>query len=265
MENFRDKLWLFGQDAGSHHIQHNLPGQNLMGPTEGASFLGINNCLRVVMDNKPSPPFDNASAELKDMKQVVWSIVGNKCSDRNDGGQNDLDEVIRQSHLFPNISGVLLDDFFIADTGKARINIEDLKKIKYRLQNEAARPLDLWLVLYSTQLDTPVQEYIDLCDVITFWIWDGKDLVDLDENFVKFKAITEGKRRLAGCYMWDYGAEKTLTNEQMESQCHRYLQYLSKNEIEGIIFLSNCIADIGLNAVEWTREWINKKDSEKQC
>lgn len=30
--------------------------------------------------------------------------------------------------------------------------------------------------------------------------------------------------------------------------------------MEGIIFYSNCIADIGLEAVEWTREWINDKE-----
>ena len=68
--------------------------------------------------------------------------------------------------------------------------------------------------------------------------------------------MTPGKRRLAGCYMWDYGDHKSLSIKDMEYQCEKYMQWMEAGDIEGIIFCSNCIADLGLEAVEWTRKWI---------
>lgn len=54
MAKLKDKLWLWGQDAGSHHAavgnkSWKLPGENRMGPAEGAAYMGIKNIFRVVM------------------------------------------------------------------------------------------------------------------------------------------------------------------------------------------------------------------------
>ncbi len=61
----REKLWLWGQDTGTHHAYHKnewkLPGVNRMEPAESARYLGIVNCCRVVMTGKPLPPFDAES------------------------------------------------------------------------------------------------------------------------------------------------------------------------------------------------------------
>jgi hypothetical protein len=38
---------------------------------------------------------------------------------------------------------------------------------------------------------------------------------------------------------------------------------LKKGDIEGIIFCSNCIADIGLETVEYTRKWIAEVGNER--
>ena len=46
--------------------------------------------------------------------------------------------------------------------------------------------------------------------------------------------------------MWNYGKNKPLTMDQMKFQLDRYYHWLKKKNIEGIIFCSNCIADIGL-------------------
>jgi len=37
---------------------------------------------------------------------------------------------------------------------------------------------------------------------------------------------------------------------------------IRSGEIEGIILCSNCIADLGIEAVEWTRQWIRKVGNE---
>lgn len=58
MAKLKDKLWLWGQDAGSHHAavgnkSWKLPGENRMGPAEGAAYMGIKNIFRVVMGGGP--------------------------------------------------------------------------------------------------------------------------------------------------------------------------------------------------------------------
>ena len=75
----RDTLWIWGQDAGSHHRTGNntwnLPGENRMGPVEGCRYLGIPNCCRVVMGGHPTPPFDaEADALNLSFRPVSMSV-----------------------------------------------------------------------------------------------------------------------------------------------------------------------------------------------
>jgi hypothetical protein len=269
MAKLRDSLWLWGQDTGSHHaVGFGLPGKNLMGPAEGGRFFGIPNICRVVMPAGPEPPFDAESEKLRDFKQVVWSAVGSAGVERNDDGRSDLEEVLRQATLYPNITGAILDDFFLseesADGNKktARHSLESIRSMRRELHNFPLRRLDLWVVWYSHQLNLDVSDYITLCDVITLWTWKGSDLSVLDENLQRFVEKTPGKRRLAGCYMWNYGESRPLTMSQMKHQIDRYYNYLKKGLIEGIIFCSNCIADLGLETVEWTKNWIKEVGDE---
>ena len=71
-------------------------------------------------------------------------------------------------------------------------------------------------------------------------------------------AMAPGKRILAGCYMWDYGNRKPLTIAQMEHQCRVYQDYMQRGKIEGIIFCSHVIADLGIEACAWTKAWIRQ-------
>jgi hypothetical protein len=78
----------------------------------------------------------------------------------------------------------------------------------------------------------------------------------LASDMAAWTARTPGKRRLLGCYMWNYGEKKPMTIDQMRYQCSLGLQWLKDGSIDGMIFLASCICDLGLDAVEWTRRWI---------
>jgi len=131
-----------------------------------------------------------------------------------------------------------------------------------RLHGFPKRRLDLWLVWYTYQLDFEVAEYTALCDVVPLWTWKGADLAALDDNIRKMVEKTPGKRRLAGCYMWDYGERKPLSMDKMAFQLDRYRAWIRKGMLEGIVFCSNCIADVGLETVEYTRNWIKNVGDE---
>lgn len=149
-----------------------------------------------------------------------------------------------------------MDDFFRGKSIPYRLSYEYVKEMSDTLHKFDLRPLDFWLVWYTTELDLDVSRYIDLFDVITLWTMKGSDLIYLDDNISKFISKTPGKRRLAGCCMWNYREKKPLTMYQMKYQLDRYYYWIKKGAIEGIVFCSNCIADIGLETVDYTRKWI---------
>ena len=188
MTTLRDNFWIWGHDAGCHHRStgnsanlYRLPGENRMGPLEGAHYLGIPNCCRVVFDGRPEPPFDAESERLRPFRRVVWSVIGDAGSRRNDEGGDDLEEVLRQAERYPNVVGGVLDDFFRPGTKDARMTPERLKVVRDRLHG-AARPLELWIVYYAALLGIDYDVYLQQCDAVSFWSWTGADLAKAEER-----------------------------------------------------------------------------------
>lgn len=264
MTTFRDKLWLWGQSPDSHYEKTNvyqLPGHSRMTAMEGAVYFDIPNMCRIKMLGHPVPPYDQESIALKPCKEVVWSLLGAGGEPVTEWG--DAEEVIRQAKIFPNITGGVFDDFFLP----ARISHftpERLREVKRRLSEGAGRNLDMWVVCYEDKLDgiPNIADYLNAFDVITFWTWKGSQLNQAQNNIDRIRALTPGKRVLAGCYMWNYGERCPLTIEQMKFQTDLYLRYLREGKIDGIVICSNCVADLDIDTVEWTREWIQKHRDE---
>ncbi len=253
METVRDKLWIWGHEEGSLNGQYNLPGVSRMTPAEGAYYLGVPNLIMVCYGNRPEPPFDTRMRALSPLKRVVWSVLGDSSSSRDD-----LPEVLRLAEQYPNLVGGIMDDFFHqpdAQGAISRYSVADLQRLRARLRR-GARPLDLWVVLYAHDLGLSVQPYLDECDVVTFWTWKADDLAGLEENLPRARSLAAGKRLILGCYMWDFGVSKPMPADLMQRQCELGLEWLRRGEIAGMIFLPSCIADLGLESVEWTRRWI---------
>ncbi len=259
MDRVRDRFWIWGHEAGSHTSPRAqqmwaIPGTSRMTPAEAAHYMGIPNCIMVVFGNLPRPPFHQHALALSPLQQVVWSVIGDASSTRNDQ-ESDLDEILSLAERTPNVTGAIMDDFFHA--GKARYPPEAISQLHSRLHS-APRPLDLWVVLYHNQLEDAIAPYLELVDVVTFWTMPGSQLVHLERNFSRFRSMTPNKRRVLGCYMWNYGEKQPMSVDLMRHQCELGLTWLKAGEIEGMIFLASCICDLDLEAVEWTRTWIRE-------
>ena len=263
MNRVRDRLWMWGHQAGSHNKDWGLPQPSRITPAQAAAYMGIPNLAMVVYGNQPEPPFDRHAVAMRPLQRVVWSIVGDSSSKRTDD-KSDLDEVLRLSARFPNITGAIMDDFFNGEPGGAepgaRRSVEDLENFRARLQ-AGPRPLDLWVVVYAHQLDLPIAGHLDACDVLTFWTWKAEDLSALEENFARLERLSPTPRKVLGCYMWDYGGGKPMPLDAMQRQCELGREWLLSGRIDGMIFLASCICDLELDPVEWTREWIREQGS----
>ena len=199
---------------------------------------------------------------MSPMKEVIWSIVGDSSCDNSLATLGHLEEIQRLSQKFSNIRGAIFDDFF-AEERRKEYTPQVLAQIRERLQNNPGGPLDMWLVLYDHQLTAENQEQIDAFDGITFWTWNGSNLDKFRQNFDAFCAMTPGKRRLLGCYLYNYGEGAPFTKEDMAYQLDCYRTVIHQGAAEGIIFLSNTVCDLELEAVEYTREWIALHGDEK--
>ena len=206
MATVRDRLWVWGHEAGSHNSGYDLPGPSRMTPAEAALYLGVENLVMVRYRDRPEPPFDQYAVPFRALKRVVWSTVG--------GGGKTYDE--ERSHVYelaartPNITGIIMDDFFRGsqeDKVAGALSLDEHRAERDRL-TVSGRRLGLWVVLYSHQLDWPVRDHLELCDTVTFWTWMSSNLTNLERNFEAVERLAPAAGKILGCYMWDYGEKK---------------------------------------------------------
>jgi len=248
--NLRDRLWIWTHPEGAYKLEYGLPRTSRMTPVEGAVYLGVPNLLFIRYGGMPPMPFDPFAISFRPMKRVVWSLVGA-------GGASAEDErrhVLELARRFPNIVGFVMDDFFHAD-GTGSLAVEELKDLRTRLVIDGKRR-DLLVVLYQHQLGLPVRTHLDLCDKITYWTWEAKDLDKLEPSFDRLEKLAPKQGKLLGCYLWDFGTGKPMPLDLMKKQCEVGRRWLEQGRIEGMIFLASNVCDLELETVEWTRQWI---------
>src|SRR5260370_28965377 len=107
----RDALWLWAHEAGAHNDAWGLPRPSRIPPAEAALYLGIPNLIMVRYLGRPPLPFDQFALPLRALNHVVWSVVGAHGQTDQQERAHVLDLAARQ----PNITGVMLDDFFGSD------------------------------------------------------------------------------------------------------------------------------------------------------
>jgi len=217
--------------------------------------MSIQNVIMVRYKADPLPPDPQYLVPFRTLRRIVWSVVGAGGTYQDDT----VDRVLEVSRLLPNTNGVMMDDFFRAGQQDAGVlSTAELQVLRHRLSC-AGRPLHLWVVLYDHQLDLPVDRHLALCDKVTFWTWKAERLAELEANFRRFEGLVpDGRRRVLGCYMWDYGQKRPMPLNLMEQQCELGLRWLKERRIEGMVFLASCICDLDLESVEWTRRWLER-------
>ena len=258
----RDRLWLFGSPTGS--TAPHTRRRTVMSPVEGALYLGVPN---IYMNQANSgleaqigrfePPFAQYAVALRPFKRILWGLVGSGGFTTTEERKEGVDLILKT----PNFVGTHLDDFFTTKaTGKrAVLTVEELRDIRKTLK-AANRPLEIYSTYYTTLLDLPLSDYLELLDGVTFWTWKAEDLVHLESNLAKVKEKAPHLKIILGCYLVDFPnkASQVIPVSVMQRQCEFGLEALKQKRIEGMMFLGNGVLDVGFPAAEWTREWIQK-------
>lgn len=232
MATMRDRLWLWGHDAGSHNEGWGLPGPSRITPVEAAFYLGVPNLIMVRYNNRPPFPLDQYAVPLQALRQVVWSAVGA----HRESSEEERAHVLSLAGSNPNVTGIMLDDFFVDQPATAALSLDQLRELRDRL-----RHLDLWAVLYEHQLHPRLTPYLELMDVVSLWAWDSDKLPAIGERLGRLEELAPACRKVLGCYMWDYGKKRPMPLHLLQGQCEAGLEFLKQSRIEGMIFLASCI------------------------
>jgi len=201
------------------------------------------------------PPFEPYAIALRPFKRVLWGLVGSGGFTTAEERKEGLDLILKT----PNFVGAHLDDFFTSKaTGQqAVLTLDELREIRRTLK-AAGRPLEIYSTYYTTLLKLPLDDYLKLLDGVTFWTWKPEDLVHLESNVALVKQAAPHLKLILGCYLVDFTRKTSIPIPAMQRQCEYGLEALKQKRIEGMMFLSNGVMDVGFEAVDWTREWIRK-------
>ena len=127
----------------------------------------------------------------------------------------------------------------------------------------------MWMVLYTQEFgidpasDADFQPYIDPFDGIIMWTWKESDVPLINEKFEIFKTMTEGKRRMIGCYLYNFGESKRATGAAVKWQLDLYRDLILAGEAEGVVLHTNTMADLDHEAYDVAIDWMREHGDEE--
>lgn len=269
----RDRLWVFCNPRNADYAM--VHKRSVMSPLEGAVYFGVPNILMVNQYPEVGPgslpgqegwfqpfepPLEQYAFPLKVLKRVAWSIVGASGVTK----EWERKQVLDMARYTPNFVGVYMDDFFRDKPGAkvASLTLDQLRVVQQQLK-EPNRKLDLYVTLYTNQLNRPIADYLNLIDVVTLWTWETTDLADLEGNLTRLERLAPKPRKMLGCYTAEYVGKRApawtgMPVPTMQRQCELALRALRDGRIEGIIIYGCTTMDLGWESVDWTRDWIRQ-------
>ena len=256
----RDKFWMFGVRPHQDDVHFSkVHRRSRITPAEAAFMLDVPNMLMINCQGEPVPFSEDAygyADSFERMNKVLWSATGS-------GGfriGNEEKFICDLANRHPNISGAFLDDLnhrFRDDPDSGSKMKDFLHTIRVGL-NEACRPMEIFIVWYSAEIDSLPVEAVEDIDGITLWTSNCKQLPLLEERFEAFRQKFPDKKIMLGIYMFDFPSGTALTDKQMEDQCEFGLRMLREGQLDGMIFEANSVMGIGLPSEKWLKNWIDK-------
>jgi hypothetical protein len=157
----------------------------------------------------------------------------------------------RLSLIFPQIRGVIIDDFWANYYGDT-ITLEDMKNIKGALSGKKMNPdgtvnlesppttpnLQMFVVTYGGELSYHDESIMDLIDGVNFWLYDQEGSYNkFDQYLSALKAYYPNKELITGVYIHnsDYG---DMSNQSISYLIDKGIQLHEKGLSPGILLFA---------------------------
>jgi len=250
MDKLRDRFWIWGHPTNSLYKCFGITEESSMSPVDGMEYLGARNIFYVPMGWQTDRIAE--TERMKDVREVGWSV---EVAARN---PENVTEAAMLAKKYPNVTRAVFDDFFNDENvanNYLNYTPELLAKFRQELHSAGA---EMWMVLYTKQFDLglDLKPFIDEFDGISLWFWTAQDVENFDKRLSTFFSLTENKKRLVGCYLYDFGGEKPVKKETVAFQLEKNREFIMNSLTEGVILHTNAVADLGHEGVELAREWL---------
>lgn len=255
----RDLCWLWGHPEGCYNNAYGNTQASRMTPMECCIYLGIRNTFMV-----PDGEHTNYTVNRRQYNKSFSSLkeVGWECFDASKDADF-VKPIIEEAANFPNIGRVVFDDFYFQYKNMpGSFDMANVEKARKLLKENDVRPLDMWMVIYTKEFglnqedDNLFREWLSPFDGGIMWTWEEKDVPLIPEKFEHFKNILGDKKKMFGCYLWNFGEAKPATRDAVLWQLDWYLEKIKAGEAEGIVFHTNTMADLDLEAYDAAVEWM---------
>lgn len=156
----------------------------------------------------------------------------------------------RLSKIFPQIKGVIIDDFW-ANYGNT-ITLEDMKNIKGALSGKKMNPdgtvdlesppttpnLQMFVVTYGSEISPHDKEIMDMIDGVNFWLYNQQDSYNNFDRYLNIiRANYPNKELITGVYIHnsDYG---DMSNQSISYMIDKGMKLYEKGLSPGILLFA---------------------------
>lgn len=161
----------------------------------------------------------------------------------------------RLSLQYPFLTGAFDDDLY------GKIKAEKIKPDDYAAVHRAVKSvnpkLNHWGVVYAHELKKENWAgFTDFLDVVSFWVWKSKDLVNLDRYVAECRELFPGKPINLGCYLRDFTLLDAVPMDLLKHQWKFVAKAVADGTIQGFQIISGKLIDMHPQQATWVRSFI---------
>ena len=103
-----------------------------------------------------------------------------------------------------------------------------------------------------------ISAYLPCFDGFSFWFWHQPTEEEYHKTLKIFFDKTPDKKRLVGCYLYDFGREKPCNPDLLVKELENDTILMKKGLIEGVILHTNAVSGFGFEGYERAAEWMKE-------
>ena len=257
--NFRDLGWVWEGQG----IDPGVP-PSIYGLGQGAKYFGLSRVNYLFHPNdehalRMLEAYDEVTCDISKWGWE-WNADGRpKCTPKSDPAtvRTEGENVARLAKQFPNVTGVYCDDL-MGLMKRSKYGANEFSEIRAAIR-KLNPALKLWTVVYDHEL--PKAEFWAKMrphiDVVSLWIWESKNLGQMDEFVDRCRELFPDKPIVMGVYLRDYTKAAPIPVELVVAQMKGIAKLVDQGKLAGYSILAAVLIDGHRPQADAVRDFIS--------
>jgi hypothetical protein len=226
--------------------RNNIPVEAVCSASQLIEFYRVRHVM--YFDSRPHTP--EVAKLFAKMDELVLSL-GDVLAFRSRPGLEALGPC-------PNLVGGIVDDLSSNIPG-GKYTPDSVATI-YRRLKACGSHLKLYAVIYTRNFDLDFAAYLPHMDVVSLWVWQSRDLPELDRHVERCRELFPGKPIVLGLYLYEYPARRAMPIDLVQFEFRRARDYVRQGLIQGYQVLgSYLVEELATPQALWVRDFVAGK------